>query len=426
MERVLHQLSVPLQADQSQEGDRRPSFFDLGVVAKQPHVSSFFEEGGLLLDETDANEQSDDPETNVQAEVDRAQHEENTPSLQQEQPCALHAEGTPVPLPPTAAAQHESRAPRLSLTPCTESKAREEAALRERHEAFVRIGLRYVNAPGGNVKGVLDGGRDAPGKLRHGLPVRILAVSGNHSKVVREGYSEGVWIQSASLLTEAPSGVAAVRPSFVPRARPMLPTMPTQSTAQRPDEPRTPAPTATRRCEEPKTRRCAEPRSRCEETRRYDERFEEPRIDASQLPEDAPEGHPAHVRVRFNGTHQNPLVNFRFEGVAFQTTVTAAGSRQAAEVIARACFIKFEQGESKEAVLRFRAECYARSNPHGISPKVPAKRIKIDHQPCSTEEVVAEVRASESHSQRIELCPPVEAQASGERQARASESPESN
>ena len=78
------------------------------------------------------------------------------------------------------------------------------------------------------------------------------------------------------------------------------------------------------------------------------------------LPEDAPAGHVAHAAVRYRGSHKNPLVVFRFGGVPFQTTVAAAGSRHAAEVIARACWLKFEAGWSKDEVLAFRARYYER------------------------------------------------------------------
>eukprot|EP00933_Yihiella_yeosuensis_P069165 TRINITY_DN753_c3_g1_i1.p1 TRINITY_DN753_c3_g1~~TRINITY_DN753_c3_g1_i1.p1 ORF type:complete len:589 (+),score=105.09 TRINITY_DN753_c3_g1_i1:85-1851(+) len=86
---------------------------------------------------------------------------------------------------------------------------------------------------------------------------------------------------------------------------------------------------------------------------------------AGSLPEDAPRGHPAHGAVRYNGKHKNPLVSFRWkmsggESVPFQTTVGAAGgSRHAAEVIARACYMKFERGWTKDAVTSFRNKCYS-------------------------------------------------------------------
>lgn len=85
---------------------------------------------------------------------------------------------------------------------------------------------------------------------------------------------------------------------------------------------------------------------------------------STSLPEDAPPWHEAHRHVKYNGTHANPLVYFRFyragHSTRFQTTVAAAGSRHAAEVIARACWMKFEEGLSKSDVLGFRNECYAR------------------------------------------------------------------
>mmetsp|Transcript_55325 Transcript_55325/g.104027 ORF Transcript_55325/g.104027 Transcript_55325/m.104027 type:complete len:686 (+) Transcript_55325:26-2083(+) len=88
-------------------------------------------------------------------------------------------------------------------------------------------------------------------------------------------------------------------------------------------------------------------------------------VETGLLPEDAPGGHPAWAACRFNGHHKNPLVAFRWRGngidVPFQTTVfTAGGSRHAAEVIARACYMRFEQGWSKDQVLKFRQACYAR------------------------------------------------------------------
>lgn len=120
---------------------------------------------------------------------------------------------------------------------------------------------------------------------------------------------------------------------------------------------------------------------------RYAEHAE---IDESQLPEDAPQGHVAHVRVRYNGTHTNPLVSFRYDGMPFQTTVTAAGSRRAAEVIARACWLRFEQGQHKEAVLRYRNDCYARVH-SGSSPA--AKRSRIDEQAITNTAVGAAQQA---------------------------------
>eukprot|EP00930_Biecheleria_cincta_P056624 TRINITY_DN42702_c0_g1_i1.p1 TRINITY_DN42702_c0_g1~~TRINITY_DN42702_c0_g1_i1.p1 ORF type:complete len:735 (-),score=145.17 TRINITY_DN42702_c0_g1_i1:145-2349(-) len=87
--------------------------------------------------------------------------------------------------------------------------------------------------------------------------------------------------------------------------------------------------------------------------------------ESSFLPEDAPRGHKAHGQISFAGARTDPYVHFRFktsgQEVFFQTTVNAAGSRHAAEVIARACWMKFEQGWTKPDVLDFRNSCYKRS-----------------------------------------------------------------
>lgn len=97
--------------------------------------------------------------------------------------------------------------------------------------------------------------------------------------------------------------------------------------------------------------------------------------------EDAPPGHVAHERVRYNGSHKNPYVKFIFEGTPFQTTVAACGSRHAAEVIARACYLKFEQGWSKEQVLKFRAECYAHSRQEGPQGRQVERKPKQTKEP---------------------------------------------
>jgi len=100
------------------------------------------------------------------------------------------------------------------------------------------------------------------------------------------------------------------------------------------------------------------------------------RVDASKLPKDAPPGHPAHTNVRYS-SNCSPLVFFHFEGTRFQTTTFAAGSRRAAEVIARACYVRFEQGEDKEAVLKFRSDCYARINSVSPAPEKAFARVPL-------------------------------------------------
>eukprot|EP00435_Cladocopium_sp_Y103_P032827 s2628_g8.t1 len=71
-----------------------------------------------------------------------------------------------------------------------------------------------------------------------------------------------------------------------------------------------------------------------------------PVIDESVLPPDAPPGHEAHQKARAART---PI----------QTTVNAAGgSTSAALRIARALYVKLEEGMAKEAALAFRKDCY--------------------------------------------------------------------
>ena len=82
------------------------------------------------------------------------------------------------------------------------------------------------------------------------------------------------------------------------------------------------------------------------------------------LPEDAPRGHPAHYAVKYQSAKK--VFSFHWQGaggsrIPFQTTVPAAGnSRLAAEVIARACYMKFQQGWTKDKILEWRNQCYAR------------------------------------------------------------------
>lgn len=65
--------------------------------------------------------------------------------------------------------------------------------------------------------------------------------------------------------------------------------------------------------------------------------------------------------------------------VAFQTTVRASGSRYAAERIARACYMKFEQGGTKGEVLQFRADSYTRANPDFKQPKTSQTKSSVSN-----------------------------------------------
>jgi len=113
-------------------------------------------------------------------------------------------------------------------------------------------------------------------------------------------------------------------------------------------------------------------------------------IPVSLLPEDAPLNHISRRDVKYD-PRENSLFHFRFKSagkrIPFQVTVFACGgSKNAAEVIARACYMKFEQGWSKTDVTRFRGECYARLS-HGLkhghrlpSSKVQKRRVSDSSQ----------------------------------------------
>jgi len=79
---------------------------------------------------------------------------------------------------------------------------------------------------------------------------------------------------------------------------------------------------------------------------------------------DAPPSHVAHDKVRYNAEHKVPYASFVTETdgskISFTTTLVAAGSRKAAEVISRACYLKFEAGHSKDEVTKFKNECCAK------------------------------------------------------------------
>merc|ERR1740123_2359947 len=82
------------------------------------------------------------------------------------------------------------------------------------------------------------------------------------------------------------------------------------------------------------------------------------------LPEDAPPGHLCYTKVQFNMRHKQPLCSFTYgsgaDKVAFQCTLGKCVSRYGTEHVARACYMRFEAGASKDEVLLFRADCYER------------------------------------------------------------------
>eukprot|EP00930_Biecheleria_cincta_P038229 TRINITY_DN26266_c0_g1_i1.p1 TRINITY_DN26266_c0_g1~~TRINITY_DN26266_c0_g1_i1.p1 ORF type:complete len:938 (-),score=167.30 TRINITY_DN26266_c0_g1_i1:177-2990(-) len=116
---------------------------------------------------------------------------------------------------------------------------------------------------------------------------------------------------------------------------------------------------------------------------------------SQELPEDAPRGHIAHTVLKYK-SDRNPLVSFHYnmggQRIPFQTTIVAAGnSRHAAEVIARACYMKFEQGWGKQDVIAFRNQCYARIS-HGrggIAHQQPLRQPPCTQSMLTSSEVLS-------------------------------------
>eukprot|EP00929_Paragymnodinium_shiwhaense_P082364 TRINITY_DN4338_c0_g4_i1.p1 TRINITY_DN4338_c0_g4~~TRINITY_DN4338_c0_g4_i1.p1 ORF type:complete len:534 (-),score=176.51 TRINITY_DN4338_c0_g4_i1:200-1801(-) len=98
------------------------------------------------------------------------------------------------------------------------------------------------------------------------------------------------------------------------------------------------------------------------------------------LPEDAPEGHIAHEKVKLNTTHANPLARTRLKDpagtpITFQVTVSTSGSAYACLRIARALYVKLADGEmSRDQALQWRDDIYATLRPllAGTAGKAPA------------------------------------------------------
>jgi len=81
------------------------------------------------------------------------------------------------------------------------------------------------------------------------------------------------------------------------------------------------------------------------------------------LPDDAPAGHIAHAKVKYQAKMASPVASFVFSSldggrIPAQTTLGACGSREATERVARAMYLRFEEGSSKDEVLQFRKACY--------------------------------------------------------------------
>jgi len=84
------------------------------------------------------------------------------------------------------------------------------------------------------------------------------------------------------------------------------------------------------------------------------------------LPKDAPAGHRAFQKVKFSNNRCSLAFKRGARIVRVYTTVAECGSRQAAERVARALWMKFESGATGEEVLRFREKCYAKLQATGI------------------------------------------------------------
>eukprot|EP00930_Biecheleria_cincta_P097913 TRINITY_DN89596_c0_g1_i1.p1 TRINITY_DN89596_c0_g1~~TRINITY_DN89596_c0_g1_i1.p1 ORF type:complete len:665 (-),score=122.28 TRINITY_DN89596_c0_g1_i1:177-2171(-) len=80
------------------------------------------------------------------------------------------------------------------------------------------------------------------------------------------------------------------------------------------------------------------------------------------LPPDAPQGHESYRKIVYR--EGQGIAVFQYAGsegkINFQTTVAACGSVYAALRIARACYLRFDNNETKPEILEFRAACYSR------------------------------------------------------------------
>ncbi|CAK0838505.1 unnamed protein product [Prorocentrum cordatum] len=78
------------------------------------------------------------------------------------------------------------------------------------------------------------------------------------------------------------------------------------------------------------------------------------------LPEDAPAGHEAWQKVKFTSTHSWPHSRFYFGTQRFQATLGNCLTEQATQRVARACYVRFSDGDPQEKVAEFRNQIYAK------------------------------------------------------------------
>jgi len=96
------------------------------------------------------------------------------------------------------------------------------------------------------------------------------------------------------------------------------------------------------------------------------------RVAMTGVPEDVPEAHPAHSKVKFSPGAQRCTFKIVVDGqtIEFQTTAKAAGGQEHAERIARLCYVALENGRSVEDVKTYRNGLYEQ---FGGAPKAKAK-----------------------------------------------------
>jgi len=134
------------------------------------------------------------------------------------------------------------------------------------------------------------------------------------------------------------------------------------------------------------------------------------------LPEDAPEGHDAYEKVKHDPIKNRAIMQAPCGGkrIAFQTTLSYCfESVDALMVIARACYIKFLEGKTKEEVVDFRNQCYERlANWDPDAPQAPKPEPA-----AASSQPAAEVGAAEAVPAAAEA-PATKAQSADDKKAK--------
>lgn len=124
----------------------------------------------------------------------------------------------------------------------------------------------------------------------------------------------------------------------------------------------------------------------------------------SLLPADAPAEHECWTKVKLQDVNKWPLCRFTIgtgaEKVVFQTTQRACGgSPEITERVARACYIKFEEGSTVEQVKEFRQGLYEKLKELRGKPSAkPAKGSPSASPPIETQVEPADTAAPASSS----------------------------